>query len=298
MAGHPIGSFEPTQPQEDHQRRLQEQIPRWYPPYVPNAVPAVVRMFYALLALTWTAWAMIGLLSGHMFFMVSRRGMIHFEGLAAMFFCAAVVLAVFLCVLPIIDHYDRRNNEVAYKRMRKAMAWAAVMVLATALTLGYMSSLNNQVWARGLLDGMSLADVGRIRWLAEHLGPLREQLRLWVVASLMWFMFCAVIGKGWLSGDGVETSAAKHPLLALVLIHVVVTPTLVAFGLNLLHDIATGELANSVKNPDELPKRLAWVYSMFVAVLGAGLLLAFVTLMALLRAAGLIAGPEEAASNV
>ncbi len=135
MAGHPIGSFEPTQPQEDHQQAARSEA-ALAPSYVPNAVPAVVRLFYALLALTWTGWAMIGLVSGHMFFMVSRGGPVHFEGLAAMLFCAAVLLAAFQCVLPIIDHHDQRDNEAAYKRVRKTMAWVAVMVLVAALTFG------------------------------------------------------------------------------------------------------------------------------------------------------------------
>ncbi|MBA3593774.1 MAG: hypothetical protein H0W47_08220 [Polaromonas sp.] len=160
-------------------------------------------------------------------------------------------------------------------------------------------SLNNQAWARGLLDGKGLADLGRVRWVAEHLGPLSEQLRLWAFMSSLWLVFCGVVGKTWqvLSGNNIATGAAKHTWWSLVLLHVVLTPAVVAFGLNLVYDIASGELANSVRNPDELPQRLAWMYSMLVAVLGAGLFITLATLMTLLRAAGLVAGPEETASD-
>ena len=43
----------------------------------------------AIAALTWGAWALIGLLSGHMYVLLSRRGSIHLSGTAAILFAAA-----------------------------------------------------------------------------------------------------------------------------------------------------------------------------------------------------------------
>ena len=119
--------FTPTQPLPECQDRLRKQR-RWTRTiYTPNDVPLSHRILYGLISLTWVGWAMIGLLSGHMFFLVSKRGAIHFSGVPAMLFSAAVVACAIACVVTIVDHYDRRDNEESYRRVRRR-AWLTAMV--------------------------------------------------------------------------------------------------------------------------------------------------------------------------
>jgi len=70
--------FAPTQPLPEHQDRLRSQRHSTRLKYTPNHVPLIARTLYALVSLTWIGWAMIGLLSGHMFVLLSKRGPIQF----------------------------------------------------------------------------------------------------------------------------------------------------------------------------------------------------------------------------
>jgi hypothetical protein len=118
--------FAPTTPLPQHQVRLREQR-RWSrPPYVPNNVPRRLRILYGLISLTWVGWAVIGLLSGHMFWLVSRHGPVHFSGVPALLFCAAVMACAAAFAVSIVDHYDKRDNEDAYRRTRRWI-WLAAL---------------------------------------------------------------------------------------------------------------------------------------------------------------------------
>jgi hypothetical protein len=97
--------FVNTQPLPEHQQRLDKQA--WWRRqrrHQPNQVYIGARLFYGVLTLTWTAWAAIGVLSGHMYFLVSRGGPLHLFGLPALLFSGSVLAAAVACGSVIVDH--------------------------------------------------------------------------------------------------------------------------------------------------------------------------------------------------
>jgi len=90
-------------------------------------------MLAMLGAVTWGAWACIGFLSGHLFFLVSRGGPAHFSGLPALIFAGAVLACAVACMTMVVDHYDRRDNEAAYRRLKKQLWWGAGALFLVAI---------------------------------------------------------------------------------------------------------------------------------------------------------------------
>lgn len=268
---HPNESFAPTQPLPEHQQRLAEQK-RWrrLGRYVPNHVPLGLRLFYGVVALTWAAWAAIGLLSGHMYFLVSRGGPLHFAGLAAFVFSAAVLASAAACVITIADHYDRRDNEASYVRMRRRLWWAAAafFVLACAVGLAQGTGLLRSTgrWA-GLLPAAQLAELLTSPWLARLLEPHVPALRVWLGGTTLWFAGGSLVLR-WLGVS--RLGRERSPVVASVAACAVLLPVLVVFTLNLVVDLAAGAFAaRGAPSSGAVPAQMAWMHSMLVACLGA-----------------------------
>lgn len=278
--------FPPTQPLPEHQDRLRSQRHSTRLKYTPNHVPLIGRTLYALVSLTWIGWAMIGLLSGHMFVLLSKRGPIHLTGAPAVLFSVAVMACAAACAVAIVDHYDKRNNEDSYKRIRRQLWWSAVGFLCLSALVGMAERTGVLPYtnsALGLLSTRRLQSLLTSSWLADSLVPHRAAIEKWSLLLLLW-CFVAMLA---LSKLGLLRQDAPLPLgVALFIILVVIGPAIAAFTLNLVTTLCSG--SHSPLPEESLRAQLAWLQSMLLT--GVSLLAFFgvLAVFTLLRAIGIL----------
>jgi hypothetical protein len=96
--------------------------------YIPNHIPAGARWWYVGLSLLLIAWGSHGLWTDDLIVPVSKRGAtIHLQGIAAVIMFCAIVAAALNLLAVVIDHFDIRNNELAYRRFAfgtQLLGWA------------------------------------------------------------------------------------------------------------------------------------------------------------------------------
>lgn len=263
-------SFAPTQPLPEYQDRLRKQR-RWSKPArAPNYVPLGLRLIYSIVSVTWLGWAMIGLLSGHMFFLVSRRGSIHFTGIPALMFSGAVLASAAACAIAIVDHYDQRDNEDAYRRLRCWLGCLAAGLFLVACVIGFAERTDVLPYTDGsvgLLSTASLKSLHLSKWLAYKLGPYKSTLDTWALLSGIWCFAGIVI----MSKLGLIKKGGPPRLgVAFVTLVVFVLPALSSFTLRLIYALAVGDLPSRASLSDEaLRSHLAWMQSMLVTCLAA-----------------------------
>ena len=216
-----------------------------YPPgpYVPNEVPLGTRLFHGVLVLTWAAWALVGLMSGHMYFVIGKGSALHFSGVAALVFCAAVLASAAACAIDILDHHDRRDNEAVYDRWRGRLWWAAVGAFGLACAIGlarHFALLDAELTPGGLLPASLLQRLlvsqTVAAWLAPHAGLLRQ--------AALWSTLVCVASIGLLKLSGrLKQDGQAHPVLGLALLLLLAAP-LGAFTLMLVGDLAAAPIGS------------------------------------------------------
>ncbi len=281
--------FAPTQPLAEYRERLRVQR-RWArPKYQPNQVTLSARFIYAWVSLTWIGWALIGLLSGHMFFLISKAGPIHFSGLPAIVFSLAVIASSAAVAITIVDHYDRRDNEEAYKRTRRRLWWAAACFFCVALVIGLAERIGLLPFTDGSLGMLSTRKLQSLlasTWLTNKLAPYREAISFWSMIVFVWCIggLFALSQLGLLKKD--ETA---RPGVLLIVICVFIGPAVAAFALNLIDWLASGAIpTRHPRSEDYLRAQLAWVHSMLLADICLLVLLALVVILICLQAIGII----------
>jgi hypothetical protein len=104
--------------------------------YIPNQIPLNERWWNFGLSVAILAWGSYGLGIDNLIVPVGRRGeAFNFHGSAAFIMFGAMVAAALNLLAVIFDHFDVRNNELAYRRIAfftQAIGWvlsaAAVVV--------------------------------------------------------------------------------------------------------------------------------------------------------------------------
>ena len=134
--------------------------------YTPNHVPLSARLLRGFGALALIAWGAIGVMVDDLV-LPAKRGALHLHGLSAWIMAAAMLCGAAVLVSVVVDHYDRRRNEVAYRRCG---LWGA--------RLGWILA--------GLSFGLLLAGIRYPQ--ASDFGPWRA------VAGVLGWIFVAAIG--------------------------------------------------------------------------------------------------------
>lgn len=256
--------FQSTQPLPEYQARLSRE--RATRPYSPNRVHVLVRLAHGFVTLTWTTWGVIGILSGHMFFLISRGGPIHFSGIPAFLFSAAVMACAATSVLAIADHYDRRNNEASYRRARKRVWWAAAALFLVAMLVGVAERIDVLPLTDGSVGLLSTIDLQRLlasQSISMKLSPYKDALYAWSLGLGAW----CILGILLLSKlKVVREGEPASPGVALFILTVLVGPALLSFTLALGASLVTGSLPSAqAMDDDSLRAQVAWMHSMFLA---------------------------------
>lgn len=284
-----IEPFEPTQPLAEHQPRLTESADPATGPHSPNHIPLGMRLISAVVALTWTGWALIGLLSGHMFLLISRRGPIQFSGIPAWLFSAAVMASAVACAVVILDHYDRRKNEASYQRTRRRLWWTALLFFCLAAGVG---CAERSGWLPYTDGRIGLLSTDQLRSLLASpsihglLSPYAEALDRWALILMLWFLFGGLaLKKLGLLKDGVPLSPGVGAFLLVFL----VSPALLSFTLALMSMLTSGYLpSGEAVSEDQIRARLAFFQSMLLTCLAAVAFLLITLGVLVLRRLGVV----------
>jgi hypothetical protein len=282
-------AFPDTEPMHEAPNHRRKEGRRWWR-YEPNYLPVGERLLYGTLTLTWLAWAAIGILSGHMFFLVSRRAPIHFSGLPALIFAGAVLASAAACASKIIDHYDQRNNEAAYARLKKTLWYGAGILFLLAILVAFAETASVLPFTDGRLGLLHAAELKMLLasgWMASKLQPHVEALHFWSAVSFAWFMGAGLCFKwlGLIDDQHNPAHVTRNFLAAAVL----VLPALATFTLSLLADLSVGKVAMKAGLPeDQVQAQVAWAHSMLVACLGAWFFVGSALLMVFLRWLGVL----------
>ena len=134
--------------------------------YTPNHVPLSARLLRSFGALALIAWGAIGVMVDDLV-LPTKTGALHLHGLSAWIMAAAMLCGAAVLVSVVIDHYDKRHNEAAYRRCG---LWGA--------RLGWVLA--------GLSFGLLLAGIRYPQ--ASDFGPWRA------VAGVLGWTFVAAIG--------------------------------------------------------------------------------------------------------
>jgi hypothetical protein len=98
--------------------------------YLPNHIAAGERVGYLIFAAALLAYGSYGVWVND-FHLPSRRGGIHLHGMAAWCMYGAVACGSLVLLLLVVDHYDRRDNEIKYwlaGRTLKGIGWVCFLV--------------------------------------------------------------------------------------------------------------------------------------------------------------------------
>jgi hypothetical protein len=262
--------FVDTRPLRDHQERLHAQwgYPRAH--YKPNHVPAAQRVMLALLSTTWIAWALIGLLSGHLFIW-ALAVLLHMTGPAAWLLSLAVLVSAAACSVSLVDHIDKRDNEHRYRQARRQL-WRAAGALALA------SLLIHGATTFDLLPPMA-ADLGLVsparlqaalqqpalqHWMAQH----HDGIHTWWWVTGLWALMGGIVFHklGLLTNDASDARAGGTTLIYFMSF---VVPALATFSLYLADSLVMGHVAEHADSAHELQVNTVWTLTLLVTTLGS-----------------------------
>jgi hypothetical protein len=107
--------------------------------YVPNRLTPGERVAHVLLALGLLGYGSWGMWRNDFYIPGRRwRNGIHLQDLSASLFFAAVVCACVIVLSIVVDHYDRRDNEINYRRFARAVAAIALCLFGLSLLIAFV----------------------------------------------------------------------------------------------------------------------------------------------------------------
>ena len=110
-------------------------------PYVPNRIPRTTRVVHVVLALLLLGWGTFGVLKNDLLYPGRWNTNFHLTGLSAWLMYGAMLCGSAVLLSVVVDHYDRRNNERAYRTFAKATQTAGWTLFFAALVVFMLTSL-------------------------------------------------------------------------------------------------------------------------------------------------------------
>lgn len=100
----------------------------------PNSIPYEIRTANLILAIVLIIYACFSIYTNK-FYAITRRNYLVFTDESAWIQSAALIIAAANLLSVVIDHYDKRNNELIYKKFRKITFYLGWIILLTGLIL-------------------------------------------------------------------------------------------------------------------------------------------------------------------
>ncbi|WDE10385.1 hypothetical protein [Thalassomonas haliotis] len=102
--------------------------------YVPNEIPRPQRIANKLVIIFLIFYGSYGVYNGSLYLPLGR-GEVTLQGNAVYFGFASLLLGALYFLIEIIDHYDKRNNEFTYKRIRAVIKGVATLILLFTIAI-------------------------------------------------------------------------------------------------------------------------------------------------------------------
>jgi hypothetical protein len=103
-------------------------------PYRPNIVGIEIRLMNGITAAALIGYACYSVAKNHFYIPTKRGGLVFYDESAWMTFAVFCIAGVNLLV-EVLDHYDKRNNEVYYKVFRRFTRYLFWLMLVLSLVL-------------------------------------------------------------------------------------------------------------------------------------------------------------------
>lgn len=110
-------------------------------PYAPNHIPRTERIFYAVVSAILLVYGVVGLWIDDLYLPGRRTEGVHLHGVPAWVMFAAFLCACANMLSVIVDHFDRRNNEINYKLFARLTAIAGWSIFGFASILWLIAPL-------------------------------------------------------------------------------------------------------------------------------------------------------------
>ena len=94
----------------------------------PNKIPRSKQIFYLILSSTLIVYAVYGLSINDVYIPGKRGSGQHFHGVSAWFVAGAILSAAANLISVVVDHFDRRNNEIQYANFAAFCEWLAAVL--------------------------------------------------------------------------------------------------------------------------------------------------------------------------
>jgi hypothetical protein len=109
--------------------------------YSPNVVPAIERVFAIVWALGLLTWGAHGLYVGELVVPGLRGGDgLPLAGISLVIIVAAILFGIVSALLPVIDHYDKRDNELIYIKVKNICNILSVVLIIIATSISHFGS--------------------------------------------------------------------------------------------------------------------------------------------------------------
>ena len=107
--------------------------------YVPNEIPAGTRVQNTLISIALMTYGAFGLWINDLYIPGKRSKGIHLHGIAAWVMYGAFLGACLALLSVVVDHYDRRNNELQYKQFTDACRYVGwgLFILSLIIEIAY-----------------------------------------------------------------------------------------------------------------------------------------------------------------
>ena len=106
--------------------------------YVPNAVPKSKRVFGVIWSLFLLLYGVFSFFKGDLWIPgVGAASGISFTGEALIIVLVAIFFSCCNLLLPVIDHFDKRDNEIIYQKLEKVSAVCSVVLVIIASILAH-----------------------------------------------------------------------------------------------------------------------------------------------------------------
>ncbi|QTL34999.1 hypothetical protein [Pseudoalteromonas viridis] len=102
--------------------------------YVPNEIPRSQRIANKLVIIFLIFYGSYGVYNGSLYLPLGR-GEVTLQGNAVYFGFASLLLGALYFLIEIFDHYDKRNNEFTYKRIRDVIKGLAALILLFTIAI-------------------------------------------------------------------------------------------------------------------------------------------------------------------
>jgi Kef-type K+ transport system membrane component KefB len=131
----------------------------------PNHISTATRMVYVVGSGVLLAYAGYGLHIDDLYIPGKRSGGIHLSGLPAWLMACAMAFAAANLLSVVVDHYDRRNNEIRYAHFAAICEWVGWSLFSLAFVAGILFQ-QRTVWKRMLPNpSVHLTFASRLRCL-------------------------------------------------------------------------------------------------------------------------------------